>query len=140
MLFGSSIGYACSCSDPSIRAKFRGYDLVFAGTVVDYKDAPQTINPNFISLATLKVDKQWKGGNSKTIDVLWGFDAKGMCNDLPLIKGERYLIYTSREKDGYGVYPECGANYVAKYHEDEIKKLDSFWFRFSARTFPFPKF
>lgn len=137
--FSTSIAYSCSCADPSVRQKFRMSDLVFVGQVIDYTDAPPTKEASVMYSVTLKVEKQWKGAKKPEIKVWWGFDSPGMCNDLSLVKGEKYLIYTNREKDGYGgVEPDCGTNYRAKYHEKEIEQLDKFWFRFYARLFPFP--
>jgi len=139
LMFSASIAYSCSCADPSIREKFRAADLVFVGRVIDFKDAPPLKDSIFVYSVTLKVEKIWKGTRKPEITVLWAFDRPGWCNDLPLIKDERYLIYTGREKEGYGVYPDCGPNYFAKYHTEEIKKLNGFWFRLFARLFPFPK-
>jgi hypothetical protein len=138
VLVGGYHSYACSCADPSIRQKFRSSGLVFVGTVIDFKDAPQN-DKTFLYSVTLHVERQWKGTRQKEISVLWAWDNPGMCNDLPLIKGEHYLIYTSREDGAYGVYPDCGTNYFAKYHADEIAKLNGFWFRFGARLFPYPR-
>ena len=93
----------------------------------------------YLYAVTIDVEKRWKGPTKNQIEVAWGFDSPGMCNDLPLVKGERYLIYTKQSEHGYTVNPDCGTNYTAKFHSDEIKKLDNFWFRTSARLFPFPK-
>jgi hypothetical protein len=137
-LLVSSSAFACSCADPTVRQKFRTSELVFVGTVTDFKDAPRNDNA-FVYSVTLKVERQWKGTRQKEITVLWSLDSPGMCNDLPLIKGERYLIYTSREDNNFAVYPDCGTNYFAKYHAAEIARLNGFWFRFWARLFPYPR-
>jgi hypothetical protein len=139
LMFSATIAYSCSCADPSIREKFRASDLVFVGQVVNFKDAPPLKDSIFVYSVTLKVERQWKGTRKPEITVLWAWDNPGMCNDLSLVRGERYLIYTNREKEGYGVYPDCGTNYLAKYHAEEIKKLNGFRFRLFARLFPFPK-
>ena len=138
-ILSTSTAYSCSCAYPSIREKFRASDLVFVGQVVEIKDAPLIKDSLFLHSVTLKVEKIWKGKRRPEITVLWAWDNPGMCNGLLLVKGERYLIYTSREKEGYGVYPDCGTNYLAKDVAEEIKKLNSFWFRLFARLYPFPK-
>ena len=138
-LLGCSSAFACSCAEPSVRQKFRASDLVFVGRVTDFKDS-STRDKDFFYLVTLNVERQWKGTRQKEIKVLWWFDTPGMCNDLPLIKGERYLIYTSRDGDNfYAVHPDCGPNYFAKYQAAEIAKLNRFWFRFWTRLFPYPR-
>jgi hypothetical protein len=138
VLVGGSYSYACSCADPSIRQKFRSSGLVFVGTVTDFERAPKN-DKEFVYSVRLHVERQWKGTRQKEISVLWAWDIPHMCNDLPLIKGERYLIYTSREDGAYAVYPDCGTNYFAKYQSEEIATLNRRWFRFGARLFPYPR-
>ena len=136
LLRSSALG--CSCADPTIREKFRSSSLVFVGTVTDFKDAPKN-DQAFVYSVTLNIERQWKGSRQKEVTVLWAFDIPNMCNDLPLIKGERYLVYTSRDQGSYAVYPDCGTNYFAKYRSAEIAKLNGLWFRFWARLFPYPR-
>ena len=147
MLLCSPEAYSCSCADPSAREKFRSADLVFVGQAVDYNEAPS--NDHAINyIVTFKVEKRWKGPKGSEITLAWMFDSPGMCNDLPLVKGERYLIYSGRQTVNYKghkkeeliVETDCGPNHLAKYHEKEIRKLNDFWFRMFARMYPFPKF
>ena len=138
VIAGSSVVYGCSCGDPSVRQKFRSSDLIFVGEVENISDAPGK-HDLFLYSVTLKVEGQWKGSGQSDVNVLWAFDNPGMCNDLPLTKGQRYLIYTSLENGFYGVYPDCGANYFAEGRSAEIAKLNSFWFRLGARLFPYPR-
>jgi len=134
----ASAAYACSCGDPTVREKFRTSDLVFTGRVTDIRELRPIQDP-FVYSVTLQIDRQWKGPKTRDVNVLWAFDSPGWCNDLPLNKDERYLIYTSRHDGSYGVYPDCGTNYLAKYHSTEIAKLNGFWFRAWARLFPYPR-
>ena len=138
LMFGASAVYACSCADPTVREKFRKSDLIFVGRVIDIRDAPPN-SDMFVYSVTLHVEKKWKGATKSNVTVLWAYDRPGWCNDLPLSKGEQYLIYTSTEHGFYGVYPDCGTNYFAKTHGEEIAKLNGFWFRLSARLFPYPR-
>jgi hypothetical protein len=134
----SSTAYSCSCADPTVREKFRTSDLVFVGRITDIQAAPSN-SDMFVYTVTLHVEKKWKGAAKSDVRVLWAYDRPGWCNDLPLAKGQRYLIYTSREKGSYGVYPDCGTNYLAETRSQEIAKLNGFWFRVSARLFPYPR-
>ena len=131
---------ACSCAEWSISEKFRRANLVFVGHVIEIKDAPGN-DGLIVRHVTLKVEKRWKGSGGATVTLAWGIDMPGMCNDLPLVMGERYLIYSSRQTVMYQgrkrkeltVRPDCGPNYLAKYHEEEIRKLDSSWRSMSRR-------
>ncbi len=133
-----STAYSCSCADPTVREKFRTSDLVFVGRVTDIQAAPAN-SDMFLYTVTLHVERKWKGSAKPDVTVLWAYDRPGWCNDLSLAKGQRYLIYTSREKGSYGVYPDCGTNYLAETPSREIAKLNGLWFRLSARLFPYPR-
>jgi hypothetical protein len=146
ILLASHEAFSCSCADPSVREKFRAADLVFLGRVVEVKRAPDNAGEIFDHV-TFDVEKRWKGPRGPRLTLAWGFDNPGMCNDLPLTPGERYLIYSSRETIDYRgrrrseltIRPDCGPHYLAQHREAEIRKLDRLWFRISARLYPFPK-
>lgn len=131
-------GLTCSCAHRSTREKFRQAELVFVGSVTDVRPSTSA-DPMFIYAVTLSVEKQWKGPTISKIEVLWAFDNPHMCGDLPIVKGERYLIYADRAQGNYVVYPDCSPSGFAKDREEEITKLNSRWFRLKAQLFPFPK-
>jgi hypothetical protein len=139
LIFGALSVYACSCADPSVREKFRWADVVFVGELVEKADAEQN-SSELVHSTRFKVEKSWKGVAARELKILFGFDMPGMCGDLPLNIGERYLIYAYRRKEGLITQVDCGPNRIAENVPDEINKLNGFWFRMFARLYPYPKF
>ena len=129
---------ACSCADPSQRKKFRTADVVFLGEIVErhyLSDLPK--DALFMQSVTFSVKRQWKGPKQKQLSVLFDFDAPGWCSDMPLIVGREYLTYVYREKAGWASFTDCGPNVEKSLATEDMKKLDSFWFRLSARLWLF---
>lgn len=144
LTFGSSLAYACSCGDPSLRQKFRSSDAVFVGKVIEFKDRPdfksvEELNEFFYEVI-FKVEKQWKGERRSEIKAFADFDTPGTCNDLDLSVGKRILVFAPREHGELLIYRDCGPNRSADHARDEIKKLGSFFYRTYAFFYPFPKF
>ena len=138
LMMAASPAEACSCADPSQREKFRKADIVFLGEVLQhgYVD-PVPQDGEFLELANFAVKRQWKGERKQQIRLLLTFDAPGMCNDLKLTVGRQYLMYAYREKEGWVSYTDCGPNLWASEATEEMKNLDSFWFRLWARVWRF---
>jgi hypothetical protein len=133
--------FACSCADPSVRRKFRDADAVFVGEVVEMSSfGPNDDFPLATNLAKFKVERHWKGSNESEITTVVNFDSPGMCGDLKLAVGERFLIYAERKKGRLLIQTDCGPNRNLKYAGEELKKLNSFRFRLFARFYPYPKF
>jgi hypothetical protein len=135
------IAFSCSCADPSQREKFREANTVLLGEVTEIRESKET-DKNFSTypfLVRFKVERQWKGAKKQEFVALADYDNPGMCGDLDLKVGERFLIYAYREKGRLLIVTDCGPNRRAEYAEEEIEKLDSFWFRMFARLYPFPK-
>jgi hypothetical protein len=131
---------ACSCSDPGVRERFRAADYVFVGRVIEMSPlAPDDVSPLAVSLVKFSVEGQWKGSKKAEVTAVADFDMPGMCGDLNLAVGGRYLIYAPVEKGRLLVHADCGPNRVAEYAAGEIKQLRSFWFRLFARLYPYPK-
>lgn len=131
---------ACSCGDPGVRARFRAADFVFVGRVLEMKPAePDEASPTAVSLVRFEVEGQWKGAKRTEVVAVADYDMPGMCGDLNLAVGRRYLIYAPVEKGRLRVGADCGPNRDAEYAAREIKKLKSFWFRLFARVYPYPK-
>jgi hypothetical protein len=138
LTISASIVQACSCADPSQRAKFRKADVVFLGEITDHgffdginKDS------QLVQSVSFAVKRQWKGPRQKQIRLLMPFDGPGMCGDMKLKPGSQYLIYAFREKEGLVTYADCGPNIEASYAAEDIKNLNRFWFRLSARLWLF---
>lgn len=139
LLFGTLSVYACTCAEPSVREKFRRADVIFVGELVGLAFVNPSITQYVFSIQFI-VEKYWKGAAGRELKVLFKFDRPGWCGDLPLTKGERYLIYADQGKEGLNTYVDCGPNRIAKHVPEELKKLDGLRFRMFARLFPYPKF
>jgi hypothetical protein len=129
---------ACSCAEPSQREKFRKADLVFVGEVTERSPfASISKDSFFIETVTFTVQRQWKGSKQNQIRLLLPFDNPGMCGGLRLKLGSQYLMYAYREKEGLVSYTDCGPNILASDAGADIKNLNRFWFRLSARLWLF---
>ena len=144
--FGSSLAYSCSCEIPNQRERYRKANAVFVGEVLELKERPrvetsENLN-DFPYQVTFRVEKQWKGKRQSEVTALSDYENLGMCNDLYLEVGKRFLVYAPRKNGRLIVYAKCGPNVPAnnEYTDEEIEKLDSFFFRASAFLFPYPKF
>ena len=126
--------FPCSCADIPQRKVFRASKTVFLG---EYIDSFPSTDKDFLLAARFRVVKQYKGERKPEQVLLWGFDIPHMCGDLKLEKGERYLIYADREKQSLIVHADCGRSSHIKYAGDDIKKLDSFFYRLAYRIYPF---
>ena len=125
---------ACSCADPSQRKKFRTADYVFLGTAVRMADSHVQ---DFAYAVTFNVERQWKGPKLHEPLVNFTFDSPGMCGDLHLAEGQRFLIYAYRQNHDLISYTDCGPNLQAQYADGEVRHLNKFWFRFFARVIRF---
>jgi len=134
LALNASTALGCSCSDPSQRKKFRDADYVFLGTAI--RMAYSHIQ-EFPTGVTFKVERQWKGTKLSEPLVNFTFDSPGMCGDLHLAEGQQFLIYAYRQKNDLISYTDCGPNLQVQYAGTEVRKLNSFWFRFFARVIPF---
>jgi hypothetical protein len=134
----ASTVHACSCADPSQRAKFRKADVVFLGEIVERPVLKEGLKDHpLVQAVTFSVKRQWKGPQQKQMRVLIDFDTPGMCGDLPLVVGSEYLMYAYREREGLISAIDCGPNMLARDATADMKNLNSFWFRLSARLWPF---
>ena len=144
LTIGSSFAYACSCADPSQRERFRKSKAVFLGEVLEYKERPGVETNEDLKFfpyqVTFKVQKQWKGKRQPEITAFASFDSPGMCGDLDLQMGERFLIYAPYKYEHLLIYRDCGPNRIAENAEDEIKRLSNFFFRTTTFFYPYPKF
>ncbi len=132
--------FACSCADPSQRQKFRMSNSVFLGEVTEIRDSNEKSEDlkYYFYEVKFKVQKQWKGKKSKEIIILADYDTPGMCGDLGLKVGKRFLIYSRNSLGKLVVNQDCPISRNDEYAKDEIKNLDNFFFRIYSFMFPFP--
>ncbi len=146
LAFGSSLAYSCTCDLPSQRERFRKANAVFVGEVLELKKRSEigtTDNlKDFPYQVTFRVEKQWKGKRQSEVTALSDYEELGLCNDLYLEVGKRFLIYAPRKNGRLIVYAKCGPNVPAnnEYTDEEIERLNNFFFRVSSFLFPYPKF
>ncbi len=132
---------ACTCNTFSVREKFRRAGAVFVGKVVEKTPTrPSEEFPSAASVVRFEVERRWKGAEGREVTAVADFDAPYACSTLTLTVGARYLIYAQREQGRLHVYTECSESGAAESAADEVKRLDSFWFRTKARLYPYPRF
>ena len=137
----SQAALACSCARQSARQKFRHSDAVFLGRVVELSPfAPTEDFPLAAYLVRFAVERRWKAAKDAELTGVADFDQPGFCGDLKLAVGKSYLIYAPRDKGRLRVLTDCGPNITAEDAGEEMRRLDGFWFRAFARTYPYPKF
>ena len=120
--------YSCSCASRSASKDFRTAKAVFVGEVIEVsKGYPATVK--------FKIEKQWKGIKKLEIITSWGFEGVGSCGGFLFKEGEKFLVYAYGKE--LSVFTACSRTKGFKQAENDLKKLNSFWFRFYARVFPF---
>jgi hypothetical protein len=134
LVLTASPAYSCSCADIPQRRVFRASRAVFLG---EFVESFPSADKDFLRAVKFKVIKQWKGQKKPNQVLLWGFDIPGMCGDLKLETGERYLIYADREKNDLIVHADCGRSSHVKYAEEDVRKLNNFFYRLAYRIYPF---
>ncbi|MEZ5307180.1 MAG: hypothetical protein R2684_08560 [Pyrinomonadaceae bacterium] len=151
LVFASSVAFACTCSNPSQRQRFRSADVVFVGEVLEFREISETEHAKSLESdpenrlggmpyrVTFNVEKQWKGKRQPRITASAGDDAVGWCDDLDLSVGKRILVYAPREFGQLLIARECGPNRYGDAAEDEIKRLNNFFFRAYTFLYPYPK-
>ena len=125
--FSSTLAF--SCSSGSQDERFERAKAVFLGKVVTFKKRTEKLSKDFDFYpfdVTFKVEKQWKGKKQSEIFALASYDWEGMCGDLNLRVGERFLIYAFHRGGKFLILRDCSPNREAKYAKDEIKRLDDF--------------
>ncbi len=145
LTIGSSLSYACECSERSQRRKFRDADAVFVGEVLLFGERVGLNTDKafkfFPYLVTFKVEKQWKGKHQSEIVGFADLKGDGMCEGFEMPVGEHFLIYAKR-KSGFSMVSRsfCSPNKKIKDAQDEIKNLNNFFFRAYTFLYPYPKF
>ncbi len=136
VVFSQNIN-ACDYNIPSLRKQFRDSKNVFVGEILDISDAPKESKSSkkrlVSAMVKFRIEKSWKGTKDKEISLL--SDLLLMpCDGNPFEyfeKGEKYLIFSEKDYVYYILSTKL------KFADDKIRKLDSFWFRTSAKINPF---
>jgi hypothetical protein len=131
---------SCECNIERHRKDFRKANAVFIGRVLDIKT-----NENYDSQKDdlafykirLKVVKSWKGADASEITILSNNGPFSTCGGFEFHKNDEYLIYAfGKNKVALSFCTRSGPikrEYAAEY----MKELNSPWFRFKARVWPF---
>lgn len=127
---------ACSCSGIRQRKAFRKAEAVFIGQALSYIDNPNVKEDGYL-VVRFKVEKSWKGAKNQEIIVASEFGHPELCNGFHIEEGKRYLIYAYREGKTLVARTTCDRSTPAQYAAEDVKSLNSFWYRFGARIYPF---
>jgi hypothetical protein len=124
LLFLAEAGRACTCIEyevPVCAAYWRA-DAVFAGQILDI--TPVQKKPDQMPTVTLHfiVEQAFRGisGNRVEVETL-----KGTSCDMPFAKGERYLIYASRDAESKQLFAgACSRTTELKHAEEDLKYIN----------------
>lgn len=84
-VLGATDAFACSCAKPrEVEEEYKTAVAVFSGKVISVAQSAGSTK------VKIRVEKIWKGGLSKTIEIRGG----GMCG-YNFTAGKKYLIYAS---------------------------------------------
>ena len=120
--------HPCTCSEPGARADFRSARPIFVGKVLSIRDRE---GPGLE--IRFKVEKRWKGHRDNEATAFW--EGIGPCGGFLFETGRTFLVY-AREKE-MSVYTSCDRTARIDNASEDIKKLNSLWFRLFARLIPF---
>jgi hypothetical protein len=137
---GVSSAYACTCSPPSQRSAYRDAKAVFIGQVIEVNEKtpiPPKLKDAVFYGVKFRVEKAWKGARGREITLLSDMGLLSCAHWANKFRvGEKYLVYAyDKELFDFG----CSRSVHLQYASDDIKRLNSIWFRFFARIYPFPK-
>ena len=120
---------------PSIKKPM----LFFVGQVIEIGKGVKTNNGNDIYPVKFKVEKTWKGVKSSEITILTGdvnvAEEVRACGGFNFVEGEKYLVYANGKQLEVNTCSCCPPTNPIKSESasDEIRRLNSFWFRLLAR-------
>ncbi len=133
--------FACTCEIEPIRKAFRKSKAVFIGKAISIDDKSLDKNNFYPFEVTFKVKKSWKGAKEDKITVKAAYpnSFENQCISFKIEKGNEYMIFARTDK--LLVKTECSNSYIIerddKFHQKNVKKLDSFWFRLWTKIYPF---
>lgn len=132
--------YPCTCAAIGQRRAFKKASAVFIGRVVEinpYQGEPFEYGPFPISQSVkLKVEKSWKGAEQPEIIVL-SEKYFGWCGGFNFQAGDKYLLYAFSHDGKLVTHSVCTRSSPLSEATGQVKRLNNFWFRLFARTYPF---
>jgi hypothetical protein len=132
------VAVACECPIGTHKENFRWAKAIFIGDAVSVgtsKLSNPKISDRPLYSITFKVEKMWKGAKKKEVSVLTDSCAS-MCCLVQFREGARYLVYVY--EDSF-VPSDCAwsAEIESQRAQENMKDLNSFWFRMKARLWRF---
>ena len=137
IIIGANVAAACECIWRH-KEEFRTAKDIFVGEAVSVEE-DKLFNPKIsdrpLYSITFKVEKRWKGAMRGEVTVLTDSCAS-MCCSIQFKVGMKYLVYV--HKDSF-VPSDCALSApIGSYRaEENMKDLNSFWFRWKARLWRF---
>lgn len=131
-LFFATDVYACSCSffdqlgksdKKLVKEAKKSADAVFIGEIVEVRFSEPTWPDGdekipFTRYAKFRVEKSWKGVKDQEFIEIFTANVCCICG-VPFKKGERYIIYANKHKDG-----EFSTNICTRTRIYEAKLID----------------
>lgn len=130
--------YACDENISSLKERYRKAESIFVGTVESLEAYPKgrnwTLDGFNAYTVRFKTTKTWKGGEDSAREYVV-MEASCGCPDMSIMfkQEKEYLVFAPEED-----LVICNAVATdTKRAEEEMKKLNRFWFRTWATVFPF---
>ncbi|MFM9903916.1 MAG: hypothetical protein ACKVQJ_05015 [Pyrinomonadaceae bacterium] len=135
LLFCTSSASACSCDEINYRREFAKAKAVFVGEALEYKDNAN-VKQDGLLIVKFKVVKAWKGAKQSEITIPTTF---GLACGFYVEPGKEYLVYAYGKEMVMPTVCSPSRTIVTDdiYDEKQLKQLNSSWFRFFSRIFPF---
>lgn len=138
---GVANAYPCSITCSSLRNSFRKAKVIFVGEVVEIGERTNVSSETSLFRVKFRIEKSWKGVKGTEIVVLTDqvgiADDSRLCPGFNFLEGEKYLVFIYGNDLRTFTGPCGGSSKPLTAVSNEIKKLNSWWFRFNARVFPF---
>ena len=135
---GAVVTTACECPIGTHRENFRWAKTIFVGEAVSVGTS-KLFNPKVsdrpLYAVTFNVERRWKGAGGREVTVLTDSCAS-MCCQIRFREGGRYVVYV--HEDSF-VPSDCAwsAELDSDKAGENMRDLNSFWFRLKARMWPF---
>lgn len=152
LMFAAQTAFGCTCVQDSLGERFRRAKVVFVARGMADEPEGRSLVQNYADddkySQALEVLKGYKGVKKKFVRVT--FDKDGLknsawCPTLYYFEPNRQYLVFAYGKD-YEVEQVCSDTReipagkeepTYQYAHEEVKRLDSFWFRLRARLNPF---
>lgn len=131
---------ACSCVVTPLSKRFRNAEAIFVGRAADYDNIlPANIQNYVEGRPVLEVGRSWKGIDKKYVAV--DFDLSTAIGGCPSFwrfeEGRDYLVFAYGRSLEIQISCSDTKAVGVGYSKQEMRRLDSFWFRTKTRFWPF---